>query len=125
MPDALVSLTAPKLCAKNFSGRHFVGGRFLSPTLSKKYGVRMPPFEGVSQVMEVSETASAGGSAGGAVADSLEMDYARRLAAKNVKVEHGRGQWEHYGDLETFTVSLSYSMQMHVPSIFPLLSRFN
>jgi hypothetical protein len=33
------------------------------------------------------------------------MDYARRLAAKNVEVEHGRGQWEHYGDLETFTVS--------------------
>ena len=119
MPDALVSLTAPKLCAKNFSGRHFVGGRFLSPTLSKKYGVRMPPFEGVSQVMEVSETASVGGAAGGAVADSLEMDYARRLAAKNVEVEHGRGQWEHYGDLETFTVSLQNSMQMNGASIFP------
>jgi len=107
VPDALVSLTAPKLCAKDFSGRHFVGGRFLSPTLSKKYGVRMPPYQGVSQVMEVSETASANGSAGGAAADSLEMDYARRLAAKNVEVEHGRGQWEYYGDLETFTVSFT------------------
>jgi hypothetical protein len=107
VPDALVSLTAPKLCAKDFSGRHFVGGRFLSPTLSKKYGVRMPPYQGVSQVMEVSETASANGSAGGAATDSLEMDYARRLAAKNVEVEHGRGQWEYYGDLETFTVSFT------------------
>ena len=107
VPDALVSLTAPKLCAKDFSGRHFVGGRFLSPTLSKKYGVRMPPYQGVSQVMEVSETASANGPAGGAAADSLEMDYARRLAAKNVEVEHGRGQWEYYGDLETFTVSFT------------------
>ena len=107
VPDALVSLTAPKLCAEDFSGRHFVGGRFLSPTLSKKYGVRMPPYQGVSQVMEVSETASANGPAGGAAADSLEMDYARRLAAKNVEVEHGRGQWEYYGDLETFTVSFT------------------
>ena len=122
VPDALVSLTAPKLCAKNFSGRHFVGGRFLSPTLSKKYGVRMPPFEGVSQVMEVSETASAGGAAGGPVADSLEMDYARRLAAKNVEVEHGRGQWEHYGDLETFTVSSSRMIRfICVAYIFPIL----
>ena len=69
--------------------------------------------------MEVSETASAGGAAGGAVADSLEMDYARRLAAKNVEVEHGRGQWEHYGDLETFTVSLQNSMQMNGASISP------
>ena len=43
--------------------------------------------------MEVSETASVNG-AGGAV-DSLEMDYARRLAAKKVEVEHGRGPWEY------------------------------
>jgi len=100
-PDVLISLTAPKLCAMDFTGKHYVGGRFLSPTLSKKYGVRMPPYIGVSQVMEISETASANG-AGGAV-DSLEMDYARRLAAKKVEVEHGRGQWESYGDLDTFT----------------------
>ena len=122
MPHALVSLTAPKLCAKNFSGRHFVGGRYLSPTLSKKYGVRMPPFEGVSQVMEVSETASAGGSGGGAVADSLEMDYARRLAAKTVEVEHGRGQWEHYGNLETFTVSFVCMKMRENVLLFPLVT---
>jgi NAD(P)H-hydrate epimerase len=28
-PDVLVSLTTPKLCARNYAGRHFVGGRFL------------------------------------------------------------------------------------------------
>ena len=30
VPDSLISLTAPKLCAKFFRGRHhFIGGRFL------------------------------------------------------------------------------------------------
>ena len=71
------------------------------------------------------EAAAGAAAAGGAVADSLEMDYARRLAAKNVEVEHGRGQWEYYGDLETFTVSLSCSMQMHASFISPLLLSFN
>lgn len=38
VPDVLVSLTAPKLCAKAFNGRHYVGGRFLPPALGDKYG---------------------------------------------------------------------------------------
>jgi hydroxyethylthiazole kinase-like uncharacterized protein yjeF len=53
MPNVLVSLTAPKLCARDFPGRHFVGGRFLPPALAIQYGVRMPPYPGVSQVMQV------------------------------------------------------------------------
>ena len=53
MPDVLVSLTTPKHCSKNFPGRHFVGGRFLPPKLATKYDVSMPPYPGVSQVMEV------------------------------------------------------------------------
>lgn len=53
VPDVLVSLTSPKHCSKNFKGRHFVGGRFLPPRLAEKYGVNMPPYPGVSQVMEI------------------------------------------------------------------------
>ena len=53
VPDMLISLTAPKLCTKKFEGRHFIGGRFLPPGVAEKYNVRMPPYEGVSQVMEV------------------------------------------------------------------------
>jgi hydroxyethylthiazole kinase-like uncharacterized protein yjeF len=53
LPDVLVSLTAPKLFATRFTGRHFVGGRFLPPALAAKYNVRMPPYPGTSQVMEV------------------------------------------------------------------------
>ena len=40
-PDALISLTAPKLAAKSFKGRHFVGGRFLTPKLSEKYNIKV------------------------------------------------------------------------------------
>jgi len=58
MPQVLVSLTTPKESAKSFSGRHFVGGRFLPPQLAEKYNVRMPPYPGVSQVMEVTDLAS-------------------------------------------------------------------
>lgn len=32
-PQVLISLTAPKLCAKTFSGRHYLGGRFVPPYL--------------------------------------------------------------------------------------------
>lgn len=40
-PDVLISLTVPKLFAKKFRGRHFVGGRFLPPKLAEKYGIRV------------------------------------------------------------------------------------
>ncbi len=40
-PDVLISLTVPKLFAKKFLRRHFVGGRFLPPAMAKKYGIRV------------------------------------------------------------------------------------
>jgi NAD(P)H-hydrate epimerase len=58
MPHVLISLTAPKLCARQFHGRHFVGGRFLPPALAAKYRIRMPRYAGVDQVVEVGTTAS-------------------------------------------------------------------
>jgi len=58
VPDVLISLTTPKNCSKIYKGRHFVGGRFLPPKLAEKYGVRMPPYPGVSQVMEITAAPS-------------------------------------------------------------------
>lgn len=52
-PHALISLTAPKLCASSFSGRHFLGGRFVPPALVSKYGLQLPAFPGASQVVEL------------------------------------------------------------------------
>lgn len=41
VPDVLISLTAPKLAAKTFQGRHFIGGRFVPPKLSEKYNIQV------------------------------------------------------------------------------------
>eukprot|EP00053_Salpingoeca_punica_P011686 m.104180 g.104180 ORF g.104180 m.104180 type:complete len:313 (-) comp15745_c0_seq1:357-1295(-) len=45
----LVSLTAPKLCAKHFTGpHHYLGGRFVPPALAAKYRLDLPPYPGVA-----------------------------------------------------------------------------
>ena len=47
-PDLLISLTAPKLCAKQFSGQHhYLGGRFVPPALAAKYQLEQPQFPGL------------------------------------------------------------------------------
>lgn len=46
-PDMLVSLTAPKLCARKFTGgHHFLGGRFVPSSVADKYGLKLPPYPG-------------------------------------------------------------------------------
>lgn len=46
-PEMLISLTAPKLCAQSFKGKHhFLGGRFVPPSLSEKYGLDLPSYPG-------------------------------------------------------------------------------
>jgi len=52
-PAALISLTAPKPLVKWFEGRHFVGGRFVSEEIAKKYGFDVPPYKGSDQIVEV------------------------------------------------------------------------
>ena len=53
MPQALISLTAPKPLVKFYKGRHFVGGRFLPPKVAKKYDLDMPEYQGVDQIVEI------------------------------------------------------------------------
>ncbi|XP_069846297.1 NAD(P)H-hydrate epimerase [Dipodomys merriami] len=44
-PDLLISLTAPKKSASQFTGRyHYLGGRFVPPALEKKYQLNLPPY---------------------------------------------------------------------------------
>ncbi|KAK4133580.1 YjeF N-terminal domain-like protein [Trichocladium antarcticum] len=52
-PDVLISLTAPKHLAKHFRGRHFIGGRFVTPAIAEKYDFDVPAYEGVDQIVEV------------------------------------------------------------------------
>ncbi|XP_059631277.1 pyridoxine/pyridoxamine 5'-phosphate oxidase 1, chloroplastic [Cornus florida] len=53
-PDMLVSLTAPKLCAKKFGGpHHFLGGRFVPPSIVEKFKLRLPPYPGTSMCVRI------------------------------------------------------------------------
>jgi NAD(P)H-hydrate epimerase len=52
-PDALISLTAPKQCARHFSGKHFLGGRFVPPSLAEKYQLNLPKYPGASGFMRI------------------------------------------------------------------------
>ncbi|ERN02919.1 hypothetical protein AMTR_s00135p00077960 [Amborella trichopoda] len=53
-PDMLVSLTAPKLCAKKFCGpHHFLGGRFIPPSIADKYILQLPPYPGTSMCVRI------------------------------------------------------------------------
>lgn len=55
VPDVLVSLTAPKPLVKYFKGRHFVGGRFISPEIQKTYDLDLPAYEGIDQIVEIDQ----------------------------------------------------------------------
>ncbi|KAF4621886.1 hypothetical protein G7Y89_g14462 [Cudoniella acicularis] len=52
-PEVLVSLTAPKPLAKWFVGRHFLGGRFVSPDIAQKYELELPEYDGIDQIVEI------------------------------------------------------------------------
>ncbi|XP_038704818.1 pyridoxine/pyridoxamine 5'-phosphate oxidase 1, chloroplastic-like isoform X2 [Tripterygium wilfordii] len=53
-PDMLVSLTAPKLCAKRFSGpHHLLGGRFVPPSIADKYKLCLPPYPGTAMCVRI------------------------------------------------------------------------
>ena len=44
-PELLISLTAPKICSKNFKGKyHYLGGRFVPDSLKRKYELDLPEY---------------------------------------------------------------------------------
>ncbi|KAE9457372.1 hypothetical protein C3L33_10725, partial [Rhododendron williamsianum] len=53
-PNMLVSLTAPKLCAKRFCGpHHFLGGRFVPPSIVEKFNLKLPPYPSTSMCVRI------------------------------------------------------------------------
>ena len=50
-PHALVSLTAPKLCAREFKGRHWLGGRFVPPSMAATLQLHLPQYCGADPVV--------------------------------------------------------------------------
>jgi len=55
MPNSLISLTAPKSGSRFFRGQHWLGGRFVDPTLDAKYDLRLPAYSGTSQIVDITE----------------------------------------------------------------------
>ena len=43
-PSAVISLTLPKLCMKGFTGSHYVGGRFVPPTVADQFQLKLPQY---------------------------------------------------------------------------------
>jgi len=89
-PDALVSLTTPKLCAKGFEGRHFLGGRFVPPSVVAKYGLVLPPYPGAQQVVEITATRDASPVASPAGKDEKAGLPTRDLPTSDLPVYEGR-----------------------------------
>ncbi|KAL3671877.1 hypothetical protein V7S43_002545 [Phytophthora oleae] len=55
-PKMLISLTAPKLCAKFFTGPdkvHYVGGRFVPKLLAEEFNLELPDYPGVDQCVKL------------------------------------------------------------------------
>ncbi|EDW82145.2 uncharacterized protein Dwil_GK25285 [Drosophila willistoni] len=54
-PKLLISLTAPKLCAKHFKGQyHYLGGRFVPPALQRQYELNLPNYPGTELCVKLS-----------------------------------------------------------------------
>ncbi|XP_013112398.1 NAD(P)H-hydrate epimerase isoform X2 [Stomoxys calcitrans] len=53
-PSLLISLTAPKLCAKLYKGpHHYLGGRFVPPALKEKYQLDLPEYPGTETCVKL------------------------------------------------------------------------
>lgn len=47
-------MTAPKLCARKFTGsHHFLGGRFVPPSIVDKFRLHLPPYPGTSMCVRI------------------------------------------------------------------------
>lgn len=55
MPDALISLTAPKPCSEKLAGgvSHFLGGRFISQKIASKWNFEVPEFKNGDQYVKL------------------------------------------------------------------------
>jgi len=53
-PDLLISLTAPKKCARYYTGRHhYLGGRFVPRQLAEKYQLDLPAYPGTQLCVRI------------------------------------------------------------------------
>ena len=59
-PSLLVSLTAPKQGVRGFKGaHHYLGGRFVPPSIVEEFSLRMPSYSGSAQCVRIGGAAAA------------------------------------------------------------------
>jgi len=76
-PDMLISLTAPKECSRGFRGRHHIlGGRFIPPAISERFGLHLPPFPSTEPIVDITEATKAAAAAASAEAGKGKGDNA-------------------------------------------------
>ncbi|KAF8969867.1 YjeF N-terminal domain-like protein [Flammula alnicola] len=51
--NVLISLTAPKQGVIDFTGRHFLGGRFVPKAIEEKFELQLPRYPGSDQIVEL------------------------------------------------------------------------
>ena len=52
-PALLISLTAPKLCARAYTGAHYLAGRFVPQSLEQRHQLCLPTYPGTSQCIRL------------------------------------------------------------------------
>ncbi|KAF9087570.1 NAD(P)H-hydrate epimerase [Mortierella sp. AD031] len=91
-PSMLVSLTAPKEGAKDFTGvHHYLGGRFISKKMEAKWGLNLPKFPGTDQCVRLSgqpqsaaavETKSGPKGGVGGVGDKMDRHFMDNIVSQ-------------------------------------------
>ncbi|VDM77363.1 unnamed protein product [Strongylus vulgaris] len=52
-PHGIISLTAPKLCVRDWTGPHFVGGRFVPKRLAEEHNLLLPNYPNADQIVKL------------------------------------------------------------------------
>ena len=47
VPKYLISLGIPKQCSEKFEGEHYLGGRFIPPSVAEELGIELPVYQGI------------------------------------------------------------------------------
>ncbi|PCH40115.1 YjeF N-terminal domain-like protein [Wolfiporia cocos MD-104 SS10] len=59
-PDVLISLTAPKEGVRQFTRRHFLGGRFVPKLMEEQFALNLPEYPGFDQIVELPQAKESG-----------------------------------------------------------------
>lgn len=72
LPEAVISLTAPKKCMEGYEGAHYVGGRFVPPSVESKFQIDLPAYGDMSSAQVARYDSSRGGGEGDGVKEPIE-----------------------------------------------------